>query len=151
MALGGAVPLAERLKQTHQTMDTVAMFRPVTKYSAEIDSAEAISEALATSFRAAESGRPGAAFLSLDGTYDMVRFQEMAAYGRESGVRFGPVDIVKFAESMGAKGLQIGSADEIGPVLKQAMAMDGPVLVGVPVDYRDNQSLMAALHPDVIH
>jgi hypothetical protein len=29
--------------------------------------------------------------------------------------------------------------------------MDGPVLVGVPVDYRDNQSLMAALHADVIH
>jgi acetolactate synthase I/II/III large subunit len=87
----------------------------------------------------------------IDGTYDMVRFQEMAAYGRESGVRFGPVDIVKFAESMGAKGLQIGSADEIEPVLKKAMAMDGPVLVGVPVDYRDNQSLMAALHADVIH
>ena len=87
----------------------------------------------------------------IDGTYDMVRFQEMAAYGRESGVRFGPVDIVKFAEWMGAEGLQIGSADEIGPVLNRAMAMDGPVLVGVPVDYRDNQSLMAALHADVIH
>lgn len=87
----------------------------------------------------------------IDGTYDMVRFQQMAAYGRESCVRFGPVDIVKFAESMGAKGLQIGSADEIGPVLKQAMAMDGSVLVGVPVDYRDNQSLMAAVHADVIH
>src|SRR5580704_11373673 len=65
VALGGAVPVAERLKQTHQSMDTVALFRPVTKYSAEIDSVDAISEALAASFRAAESGRPGAAFLSL--------------------------------------------------------------------------------------
>ena len=53
--------------------------------------------------------------------------------------------------SMGAKGLQIRSAEEIGPVLRKAMAMDGPVLVGVLVDYRDNQSLMAALHADVIH
>jgi acetolactate synthase-1/2/3 large subunit len=87
----------------------------------------------------------------IDGSYDMARLQEVAAYGRESGVRFGPVDIVKFAESMGAKGLQIGSADEVGPVLKKAMAMDGPVLVGVPVDYRDNASLMESLHPDVIH
>ena len=59
------MPVAERLKQTHQSMDTVAMMRPVTKYAAEIDSPEAISEALAASFRAAESGRPGATFLSL--------------------------------------------------------------------------------------
>ncbi|CAN5915388.1 acetolactate synthase AlsS [soil metagenome] len=87
----------------------------------------------------------------IDGSYDMVRFQEMAAYGRESGVRFGPVDIVKFAESMGARGFQVSSTDEFGPVLAKAMAMDGPVLVGVPVDYRDNQALMAAMHPDVIH
>ncbi len=86
----------------------------------------------------------------IDGSYDMVRFQEMAAYGRESGVRFGPVDVVKFAESMGAKGFQVGSIDELEPTLKKAMAMDGPVLIGVPVDYRDNQGLMAAMHPDVI-
>ena len=45
----------------------------------------------------------------------------------------------------------IGSPDEVEPVLKKAMAMDGPVVVGVPVDYRDNASLMAALHTDVIH
>jgi acetolactate synthase I/II/III large subunit len=87
----------------------------------------------------------------IDGSYDMVRFQEMAAWGRESGVRFGPVDVVKFAESMGARGFQISSPDEVAPVLKKAMAMDGPVLVGVPVDYRDNQGLMAAMHADVIH
>lgn len=87
----------------------------------------------------------------IDGSYDMVRFQEMAAYGRESGVRFGPVDVVKFAESMGAKGFHVTSPDDVGPTLKKAMAMDGPVLIGVPVDYRDNQGLMAAMHPEVIH
>jgi hypothetical protein len=36
-------------------------------------------------------------------------------------------------------------------VLGAARAVDGPVLVGVPVDYRDNASLMAALHPSVLH
>jgi acetolactate synthase-1/2/3 large subunit len=87
----------------------------------------------------------------IDGSYDMVRFQEMAAYGRESGVRFGPVDVVKFAESMGARGFHVTSPDEVKPVLAKAMAMDGPVLIGVPVDYRDNQGLMAAVHADVIH
>ena len=36
----------------------------------------------------------------IDGSYDMVRFQEMAKYGRSSGVDFGPIDVVKFAEAL---------------------------------------------------
>ena len=65
LALGGAVPVSQRLKQTHQTLDTVSLFRPVTKFSAEVDSPSAISEAMANALRAAQSDRQGAAFLSL--------------------------------------------------------------------------------------
>jgi len=63
VALGGAVPVAQRLKQTHQTLGN--LFRPVTKFSAEVDSPAAISEVMANAFRAAESDRPGATFLNL--------------------------------------------------------------------------------------
>jgi acetolactate synthase-1/2/3 large subunit len=65
IALGGAVALPDRLKKLHQTMDSVSLCRPVTKYSAEVDSPEAISEILTNAFRSAESDRPGAAFVSL--------------------------------------------------------------------------------------
>jgi acetolactate synthase I/II/III large subunit len=65
VGLGGAVVRAQRLKQVHQSLDTVSLFEPVTKYSAEVDAPEAIGEVLAAAFRAAESGRPGAAFISL--------------------------------------------------------------------------------------
>ncbi|MGA5654910.1 acetolactate synthase AlsS [Rahnella contaminans] len=65
VALGGAVKRADHVKQVHQTMDTVAMFRPVTKYSAEVTSSSALAEVMANGFRAAEFGRPGAAFISL--------------------------------------------------------------------------------------
>ena len=64
VAIGGAVPIANRLKQIHQSMDTVSLFRPITKFSAEIDSPSAVSEVVTNAFRAAESGRPGAAFVS---------------------------------------------------------------------------------------
>ena len=64
VAIGGAVPMANRLKHIHQSMDTVSLFRPITKFSAEIDASEAVSEVVANAFRAAESGRPGAAFIS---------------------------------------------------------------------------------------
>jgi acetolactate synthase I/II/III large subunit len=65
VALGGAVAVADRLKSIHQTLDSVDVCRPVTKYSAEIDSPTATAEVLSAAFRAAESGRPGAAFVSL--------------------------------------------------------------------------------------
>jgi len=87
----------------------------------------------------------------IDGGYDMVRFQEMAKYGRASGVDFGPVDVVRFAEAFGAKGLRIDRPDQIAPTLRKALEMQGPVLVGVPVDYHDNQRLMEIVHPGVLN
>ncbi|MCV9878719.1 acetolactate synthase AlsS [Brenneria izbisi] len=65
VALGGAVKRADKYKLTHQSLDTVSLFKPVTKFSAEIIASSAISEVLANAFRAAELGRPGAAFISL--------------------------------------------------------------------------------------
>ena len=76
-----------------------------------------------------------------DGPYDMVGTQEVQKYGRVSGVTFGPIDPVKYAEAFGAKGLVIRAPEDIAPVLKQAFDAEGPVLIGVPVDYRDNHKL----------
>ena len=87
----------------------------------------------------------------IDGSYDMVRFQEVAKYGRASGVDFGPVDVVTFAESFGARGLTITKPDDIATTLTRALAMEGPVVVGVPVDYRDNHRLMEIVHPDTLN
>jgi acetolactate synthase-1/2/3 large subunit len=75
----------------------------------------------------------------------------MAKYGRSSGVDFGPVDVVRFAEAFGAKGLRIETPDQISPTLKRALAMQGPVIVGVPVDYRDNHQLMEIVHPSALN
>jgi acetolactate synthase-1/2/3 large subunit len=65
VALGGAVATDEALKQIHQTMDSVAICKPVTKFSAVVGAPRAVSEVISNAFRAAESGRPGAAFVSL--------------------------------------------------------------------------------------
>jgi len=85
-----------------------------------------------------------------DGSYNMVAFQEQLKYGRTSGVNFGPVDTVKFAEAFGATGFAIRDADEIAPVLRKAMQTMGPVLIDIPVDYSHNEDLGRQLHPDVI-
>lgn len=82
-------------------------------------------------------------FVWRDGSYDMVAAQELMKYGRTSGVRFGSVDLVRFAESFGARGFVLESADDILPVLQEAQSLAGPVLVDVPIDYRDNAELFA--------
>ena len=65
VGFGGVVPRADRLKQAHQSLDTATLLRGVSKYSVEIDSEAAIGEVVANAFRAAESPRPGAAFVAL--------------------------------------------------------------------------------------
>jgi len=87
----------------------------------------------------------------IDGTYDMVAVQEKLKYGRQSGIAFGPVDVVKYAEAFGAKGLMIRTPDEIIPVLKRAFELAGPVIVGVHVDYRDNPKLFEMVNEAGIH
>jgi hypothetical protein len=68
-----------------------------------------------------------------------------------SGIGFGPVDPVKYAEAFGAKGLMIQSPDQIAPVLKQAFDTPGPVLIGVHGDYRDNHTLFEHVDERSIH
>jgi acetolactate synthase I/II/III large subunit len=65
LGLGGVVPRAIRLKQAHQSLDTATLFRTVSKTSVEVESETAIGEVIANAFRAAESPRPGAAFVGL--------------------------------------------------------------------------------------
>jgi acetolactate synthase-1/2/3 large subunit len=87
----------------------------------------------------------------IDGTYDMVAVQEKLKYGRTSGIDFGPIDYVKYAEAFGATGLMIDKPDDIAPVMKKAFDTQGPVIVGVQVDYRDNHALFEMVHEDSIH
>jgi acetolactate synthase I/II/III large subunit len=87
----------------------------------------------------------------IDGRYDMVATQEVLKYGRPSGTDFGPVDPVKYAEAFGAKGLMVHSPDEIPTVLKQAFDTQGPVLIGIHIDNRDNRTLFEQVNQQSIH
>jgi acetolactate synthase-1/2/3 large subunit len=77
--------------------------------------------------------------------------QNTRTWRRASGVEFGPVDVGPFAQAFGAHGLRIDRPEQIAPTLKRALAMQGPVVVGIPVDYRDNHQLMEMVHPTVLN
>lgn len=77
--------------------------------------------------------------------YDMVKFQEEMKYGECAGVDFGNIDIVKYAEAFGAKGLRVDKPEDLNKVLDEAFAAYGPVVVDVPVDYTHNYELGSQL------
>jgi acetolactate synthase I/II/III large subunit len=86
----------------------------------------------------------------IEGTYDILAVQEKLKYGRTSGIDFGPIEY-KYAEAFGATGLMINNPGDIAPVMKKAFDIEGPVIVGIHVDYRDNHELFEMLHEDSIH
>ena len=83
-----------------------------------------------------------------DGHYNMVEFQEVMKYGRASGVDFGPVDFVKYAEAFGARGIRVTNKEDLGKVLSEIDVTTGPVVIDVPIDYRDNIKLGETILPD---
>jgi len=68
-------------------------------------------------------------------TLGLIKWEQMVFLGNpEFGVQFAPLDFVKFAEACGAKGVRIHDPARCGEQLKQALAMDGPVIVECVVD-----------------
>lgn len=83
-----------------------------------------------------------------DGSYNMVEFQEEMKYNRSSGVHFGPVDFVKYAEAFGAKGLRATTKAELEVAIQEGLATEGPVIIDIPIDYSDNKELGKTILPD---
>jgi acetolactate synthase-1/2/3 large subunit len=65
IAICGAVGRADRLKRTHQSMDTVAALRPFTKYTGEVNHPDNVTETIANAIRAATTAPRGAAAVVL--------------------------------------------------------------------------------------
>src|SRR3984885_344801 len=76
-----------------------------------------------------------------DGGYGLIEWKMDLELGEHHYVKFGNPDIIKYAESFGAKGYRINSADELLPTLQAALDDDGVSLICCPVDYSENLRL----------
>lgn len=65
VAITGQASLNRRHKESHQYIDVMSMFKPVTKWSASIPKAEVIPEAVRKAFKIAQTEKPGATHLEL--------------------------------------------------------------------------------------
>jgi len=80
-----------------------------------------------------------------DDAYGLIEWKMDLAMGRHSAVKFQNPDFVAYAESFGAKGYRVSAADQLRPILEEAMAQDTVSVVTCPVDYRANLELTTSL------
>jgi acetolactate synthase-1/2/3 large subunit len=76
-----------------------------------------------------------------DDGYGLIDWKQRNEFGRPFAVDFGNPDFVAYAESFGIAGFRPSSAADLLPVLRRALDVDGPSLVEVPIDYRENLRL----------
>jgi acetolactate synthase-1/2/3 large subunit len=80
-----------------------------------------------------------------DDGYGLIDWKQRNEFGRPFGVEFGNPDFVAYAESFGIAGFRPASASELLPTLRRALDVDGPSLVEVRIDYRENLRLTERL------
>jgi acetolactate synthase-1/2/3 large subunit len=80
-----------------------------------------------------------------DDGYGLIDWKQRNEFGRPFGVEFGNPDFVAYAESFGIAGFRPASAADLYPTLERALAVDGPSLVEVPIDYAENLRLTERL------
>jgi acetolactate synthase-1/2/3 large subunit len=65
VAITGQAGLHRIHKESHQYLDVVSMFRPITKWAASVSTPETVAEIVRKAFKVAESEKPGAAHIEL--------------------------------------------------------------------------------------
>ncbi|MFC0541299.1 acetolactate synthase large subunit [Kutzneria chonburiensis] len=65
VALSAQVGQFREYKESHQFVDLVSLFAPITQFSASVPSAAAVPEMLRRAFKTAQSERPGAVYLAV--------------------------------------------------------------------------------------
>ncbi len=65
VALSAQVGLSRIYKETHQVIDLVAMFRPITKWADLVLRPDAVPEMVRRAFKSAQTERPGATYLAV--------------------------------------------------------------------------------------
>ncbi|MDO6692256.1 acetolactate synthase large subunit [Aliiglaciecola sp. 3_MG-2023] len=77
-----------------------------------------------------------------DDAYGMIKWKQAHMSFDNFGLDYGNPDFVKYAESYGAKGWRINSAEELLPRVEACLAEPAVHLIDVPVDYSLNDQTL---------
>ncbi len=132
MGIGVPGAIAARLAFPDRTVVTVTGDAGFLMNSQEIETALRI-------------GTPVVILIWTDSEYGLITWHQLRQFDRPSHIEFNNPDFVQYAESFGAKGYRVKAADELVPILEQAIADNTVVVIDCPVDYSENIKLTEKL------
>jgi acetolactate synthase-1/2/3 large subunit len=77
-----------------------------------------------------------------DDAYGMIKWKQANMGFDDFGLDYGNPDFVQYANSYGAQGHRIESADALLPLLERCLNTPGVHLVEAPMDYSDNDHIL---------
>ncbi|MBN4075324.1 MAG: acetolactate synthase large subunit [SAR86 cluster bacterium] len=84
-----------------------------------------------------------------DSAYGMIKWKQANMDFDDFGLDFNNPDFIKYAESYGAKGHRLSSADELVPLLQSCLDEGGVHLIDAPVDYSENDLILNRQLPEL--
>ena len=78
-----------------------------------------------------------------DGGFGSITWKQERRFGRHFGTEFGNPDFVRFAESFGIPAWRCETASDVAKRLEEALGLDVPSLIALPIDYSPDVSLEA--------
>ena len=77
-----------------------------------------------------------------DNAYGMIRWKQANMGFKDFGLEYNNPDFVKYAQSYGAHGHRVDSAEGLQPLLTKCLDTPGVHLVECPVDYSENDEIL---------
>ena len=86
-------------------------------------------------------GLPVTVVIWVDGAYGVIGWKQERRFGHTTAIHFGNPDFADLARAFGWSHRHATDGAGLNDALRGAMAEDGPALVTVPIDYRQNARL----------
>ena len=80
-----------------------------------------------------------------DSSYGLIEWKQQNEFGKHTDLKFNNPDFIKLAESFDCIGMRVENARDLNPTLLKAFEADRPVLLSLPIDYRENLKLTKRL------
>jgi acetolactate synthase I/II/III large subunit len=80
-----------------------------------------------------------------DNEYGLIAWKQQNQFGKHTKLDFGNPDWMQLASAFGWHGHSVEKSVDIKSTLEKAFAEDGPSLIVVPIDYRENMKLTERL------
>ena len=80
-----------------------------------------------------------------DHAYGLIKWKQDNYFGKHTDLDFGNPDFMKLADSFGWQGIYEDKSTELQAALERSFQHEGPSLVVIPIDYRENNLLTERL------